>query len=176
MDQQEELRFDGDVVLVTGAGHGLGRAHALLLAERGARVRVNDLGSPTMGGQDHDPGPAQSVVDEIRALGGEAEANSDTVATRDGGAAMVAQALDTWGRLDAVINNAGIIRNRTFMNIGEYEFEPVLDVHGWGDLQVEANQMTREGRWDGMGDLIVENTVEGVFQAWGTGDEGRSRR
>ena len=79
-----ELRFDGRVALVTGAGGGLGREHAILLASRGAAVMVNDLGSPTMGGQDHDPSPAEAVVEEIQSAGGIAAANSDSVATREG--------------------------------------------------------------------------------------------
>lgn len=166
MTDPEPIRFDGEVALVTGAGHGLGRAHALLLAERGARVLVNDLGSPTMGGQDHDPGPAESVADEIRALGGEAEANSDSVATRQGGAAMVAQALDTWGRLDIVINNAGIIRNRTFMNIGEFELEPVLDVHVKGAFFVTrpAWEHMRERQY---GRVVNTSSGSGLFGSFG---------
>lgn len=165
-EEMEELRFDGEVALVTGAGHGLGRAHALLLAERGARVLVNDLGSPTMGGQDQDPGPAQAVVDEIRALGGEAEANSDTVATREGGASMVAQALETWGRLDVVINNAGIIRNRTFMNIGDYEFEPVLDVHVKGAFFV-TRPAWEHMRERGYGRVVNTSSGSGLFGSFG---------
>ena len=117
-----ELRFDGRVALVTGAGGGLGREHAILLASRGAAVMVNDLGSPTMGGQDHDPSPAEAVVEEIQSAGGIAAANSDSVATREGAESMVADTLEEFGRLDIVINNAGIIRNRTFLNINEYEF------------------------------------------------------
>ena len=87
-----ELRFDGKVALVTGAGGGLGREYALLLASRGAAVMVNDLGSPTMGGQDHDPSPAEAVVEQIRAAGGVAAANSDSVATRGGADSMVSHA------------------------------------------------------------------------------------
>ena len=88
-----ELRFDGRVALVTGAGGGLGREYALLLASRGAAVMVNDLGSPTMGGQEHDPSPAEAVVEQIRVAGGTAAANSDSVATRRGADSMVADTL-----------------------------------------------------------------------------------
>ena len=129
MTDSEQLRFDGQVALVTGAGGGLGRAHALLLAERGAAVVVNDLGSPTMGGQEHDAGPAERVAAEIRSAGGTALSNSDSVTSREGGARMVQAAIDEFGQLDIVVNNAGIIRNRTFLNIGPDELEPVLDVH-----------------------------------------------
>ncbi|HIF65769.1 MAG TPA: SDR family NAD(P)-dependent oxidoreductase, partial [Acidimicrobiia bacterium] len=82
-----------------------------------------------MGGQDHDPSPAVAVVEEITAAGGVAMANSNSVATRQGAESMVSAVLTEFGRLDILINNAGIIRNRTFLNIGEYEFEPILDVH-----------------------------------------------
>lgn len=166
MSTSTELRFDGQVALVTGAGHGLGRAHALLLAARGARVLVNDLGSPTMGGQEHDPGPADAVVREIRARGGEAASNSDTVSTREGGAAMVAQAIDTWGRLDIVINNAGIIRNRTFKNIGEYELEPVLDVHVKGAFFV-AQPAWEHMRERGYGRIVNTSSGSGLFGSFG---------
>ncbi|MEM7093319.1 MAG: SDR family NAD(P)-dependent oxidoreductase [Actinomycetota bacterium] len=165
-DTSSPLRFDGETALVTGAGHGLGRAHALLLAERGARVLVNDLGSPTMGGQDHDPDPAEAVAAEIRALGGEADANSDTVATREGGEAMVQQALDTWGRLDIVINNAGIIRNRTFLNIGEYEFEPVLDVHVKGAFFVTKPAWAHM-RERSYGRIVNTSSGSGLFGSFG---------
>jgi len=166
MASYEAIRFDGDVAVVTGAGHGLGRAHALLLAERGARVLVNDLGSPTMGGQDHDPGPAKSVVAEIRAAGGVAEANSDTVATRAGANAIVAQALETWGQVDVLVNNAGIIRNRTFMNIGEAEFEPVLDVHVKGAFFV-TRAAWEPMRTQGYGRVINTSSGSGMFGAFG---------
>ena len=160
------LRFDDEVALVTGAGNGLGRAHALLLAQRGAAVVVNDLGSPTMGGQEHDAGPARRVVDEIRAAGGTAVANSDTVATREGAEAMVAQAIDEFGRLDVLVNNAGIIRNRTFLNIGEHEFEPVLDVHVKGAFFVTrpAYEHMKER---GYGRIVNTSSGSGLFGSFG---------
>ena len=162
----DELRFDGRVALVTGAGGGLGREHALLLASRGASVVVNDLGSPTMGGQDHNPGPAATVAAEISDLGGVALANSDSVASRDGGRAMVAAALEAWGRLDIVVNNAGIIRNRTFPNIGEYELEPVLDVHVKGAFFVTqpAYDHMREV---GYGRIVNTSSGSGLFGSFG---------
>ncbi len=160
------LRFDGEVALITGAGHGLGRAHAILLAERGAAVVVNDLGSPTMGGQDRDREPAQRVVEEIRRAGGTAVANDDTVATRAGAEAMVAQAIAEYGRLDIVVNNAGIIRNRTFLNIGEDELEPVLDVHVKGAFFVtrpayEHMKARRYGR------IVNTSSGSGLFGSFG---------
>jgi NAD(P)-dependent dehydrogenase (short-subunit alcohol dehydrogenase family) len=101
-----ELRFDDRVAIVTGAGRGMGRSHALLLGSRGAKVLVNDLGADTqMTGSD--PGPASAVVAEIEAAGGVAAANTDTVATEEGGRRIVADAVDRWGRVDIVIHNAG---------------------------------------------------------------------
>jgi NAD(P)-dependent dehydrogenase (short-subunit alcohol dehydrogenase family) len=161
-----ELRFDGEVALVTGAGHGLGRAHALLLASRGAAVVVNDLGSPTMGGQDHDPGPAEAVAREIRDAGGEAVANSDTVATRNGARAMVDRALNEYGQLDIVVNNAGIIRNRTFLNIGPYELEPVLDVHVKGAFFV-THPAWEHMKARGYGRIVNTSSGSGLFGAFG---------
>ncbi|MGY9074193.1 MAG: SDR family NAD(P)-dependent oxidoreductase [Acidimicrobiales bacterium] len=165
-DSQEQLRFDGRVALVTGAGGGLGRAHALLLAERGAAVVVNDLGSPTMGGQEHDDGPAQLVVDEILAAGGTAVANSDSVATREGGAAMVEQAIEEFGGLDILINNAGIIRNRTFLNIGEFEFEPILDVHVKGAFFVTQPAYAHM-KERGYGRIVNTSSGSGLFGSFG---------
>src|SRR5690606_13226706 len=111
-----ELGFDGKVAIVTGAGGGLGRSHALELAPRGARVVVNDLGG-SVAGSGTAAGPAAQVVSEIEALGGEAVANTDSVATPEGGAAIVQSALDAFGRIDIVINNAGILRDKSFHNL-----------------------------------------------------------
>ncbi|MEL7155066.1 MAG: SDR family NAD(P)-dependent oxidoreductase [Actinomycetota bacterium] len=160
------LRFDDRVALITGAGHGLGRSHALLLAQRGASVVVNDLGSPTMGGQDHDPGPAERLAREIRDQGGTAVANSDTVATREGAERMVAQALDTYGRIDVLVNNAGIIRNRTFLNIGVDEFEPVLDVHVKGAFFV-TRPAYEQMKAQGYGRIVNTSSGSGLFGSFG---------
>jgi NAD(P)-dependent dehydrogenase (short-subunit alcohol dehydrogenase family) len=119
---------DGRVVIVTGAGRGLGRAHALAFAAAGARVVVNDVGA-TLGGDGHDPGPAEEVVREIEALGGEAGVNGDDVADWDGAGRMVQQAIDTWGRLDTLVTNAGIVRDRMLVNMSVDEWDAVMRVH-----------------------------------------------
>ena len=112
----EPLSFDGQVAIVTGAGGGLGRSHALELARRGALVVVNDLGG-AVDGTGGSATAAEQVVAEIRAAGGEAVANADSVATPEGGAAIVQCALDAFGRVDIVVNNAGILRDAAFKNV-----------------------------------------------------------
>src|ERR1700756_4399114 len=104
-----EARFDGRVAVITGAGRGLGREYALLLASKGAKVVVNDLGS-TMHGDGADTGPAETGMQEIKAAGGQAVASTDSVATPAGGKAIVAAAMDAFGRIDILINNAGNVR------------------------------------------------------------------
>jgi NAD(P)-dependent dehydrogenase (short-subunit alcohol dehydrogenase family) len=130
-----DLGFDGKVAIVTGAGGGLGRSHALELARRGARVVINDLGG-SVDGSGASVGPAAEVVKEIEALGGEAVANGDSVATPEGGAAIVAAALDAFGRVDIVINNAGILRDKAFHNTTPELLDPVIDVHLKGAFNV----------------------------------------
>jgi NAD(P)-dependent dehydrogenase (short-subunit alcohol dehydrogenase family) len=130
-----DLGFDGKVAIVTGAGGGLGRSHALELARRGARVVVNDLGG-AVDGSGGSEGPAAQVVKEIEALGGEAVANRDSVATPEGGAAIVAAALEAFGRIDIVINNAGILRDKAFHNMTPDLVDPVIDVHLKGAFNV----------------------------------------
>jgi NAD(P)-dependent dehydrogenase (short-subunit alcohol dehydrogenase family) len=119
---------EGRVVIVTGAGRGLGRAHALELARQGAQVVVNDLGAE-LDGSGSSGGPAGEVVDEIRAAGGEAVANGADVADWAQTEALVAQAIDTFGGLDAVVNNAGFLRDRMFFSTGEDEWDAVIRVH-----------------------------------------------
>lgn len=120
---------EGRVVIVTGAGNGLGRAYALGLAAEGAKVVVNDLGVGTHGEAGETKGAAERVVDEIRAAGGEAVANMDDVADWDAGKRIVSTALDAFGRLDAVVNNAGFVRDRMFVSATPEEWDAVLRVH-----------------------------------------------
>lgn len=123
-----ELRFDDRVAVITGAGRGLGRAYALLLASRGARVVVNDPGV-NLRGDDVSVGPAEEVVQEIKAAGGEAVACTDSVATSAGGNAIVQAALDNYGRVDILIHNAGNIRHAAIVDMSDEDFDAVLDVH-----------------------------------------------
>ncbi len=120
--------LEGKVAIVTGAGRGIGRGHARLLAEHGARVVVNDLGTAMEGGG-RDAEPSQAVVDEIVTAGGSAVGNGDDIATFDGARNLVAQAVDEWGRLDILVNNAGIIHDAMSFKMDEATFDSVINVH-----------------------------------------------
>jgi NAD(P)-dependent dehydrogenase (short-subunit alcohol dehydrogenase family) len=119
---------EGRVAIITGAGRGIGREHALLLAHHGAKIVVNDLGG-SMDGEGNDQGPAHDVVKEIEAMGGEAIANGDDISDWDGAERLVQSAIDTFGGLDILINNAGILRDRMLTNMTEAEWDAVIKVH-----------------------------------------------
>ncbi|MGZ4708096.1 MAG: SDR family NAD(P)-dependent oxidoreductase, partial [Acidimicrobiales bacterium] len=152
--------FDGRVAVVTGAGRGIGRAHALLLADRGASVVVNDLGG-SMDGVGEDAGPASSVADEIVAAGGAAVADSSDVATAAGGQALIDAAVERFGRIDIVVNNAGIVRWAGFPEADLDNLERHLAVHGAGSFN------TTRAAWPHLVDQgygrIVMTTSTGMF-------------
>jgi NAD(P)-dependent dehydrogenase (short-subunit alcohol dehydrogenase family) len=134
--------LDGKVAIVTGAGRGLGREEALALAAEGARVIVNDLGT-SLAGEGTDRSASDEVVAAIRAAGGEAVAGGEDVASWDGAGRTVAQAYDTWGRLDVLVNNAGVLRDRMSFNMTEEEFDLVLRVHCKGHFAMIHHACTR---------------------------------
>ncbi|MDQ2648702.1 MAG: SDR family NAD(P)-dependent oxidoreductase [Actinomycetota bacterium] len=158
------LEFDGDVIVVTGAGGGMGRHHALELARRGARVVVNDLGGHPFGGGSGDPGLAEAVVEEIRADGGEAVANTASVADVAGAASLTEQAMDEWGRLDAVVANAAILRDKPFDQMTIEDFDLVLDVNLRGVMRVfhPAYKAMQAG---GGGRLVAVTSSSGMLGA-----------
>jgi NAD(P)-dependent dehydrogenase (short-subunit alcohol dehydrogenase family) len=168
-----ELGFDGKVAIITGAGGGLGRQHALLLASRGALVVVNDLGG-ALDGSGSDKGAAQKVVDEIVALGGMAVADTNSVSTPEGGAAIVKSAVDAYGRVDIVINNAGILRDKSFHNLTPDLMNPVFDVHLKGAFHVTqpAFVLMRE---QGYGRIISTSSAAGVFGNFGQANYGAAK-
>ena len=160
-----ELRFDGRVAIVTGAGGGLGREHALLLASRGAKVVVNDLGG-AVDGTGSSASPAEKVVAEITAAGGTAVADGNTVATPEGGEAIVQTAVDAFGRVDILVNNAGILRDKTFSK---------MDIEGWDTLiavHLRAGFCVTQPAWRRMreqryGRIVNTTSASGLFGNFG---------
>ena len=169
----EALGFDGKVAIITGAGGGLGRQHALLMASRGALVVVNDLGG-SVDGTGSDKGAADKVVDEIVALGGEAVADTNSVATAEGGEAIVQTALSAFGTVDIVINNAGILRDKAFHNMDESLVDPVLDVHLKGAFNVTGPAF-RVMREKGYGRIISTSSAAGIFGNFGQANYGAAK-
>lgn len=160
------LDFEGQVVIITGAGRGVGKAHALELAKRGARIVINDLGGATDGTSGGGT-VAEEVAQEITDQGGEAIANADSVATPEGGKAIVAAALNNWGRLDAVITNAGILRDQSFAKLESDNLNAVLDVHLMGTFYVlqPAFQVMKESASGGR--LLLTTSASGLFGNFG---------
>ena len=169
----EALGFDGKVAIITGAGGGLGRQHALLMASRGALVVVNDLGG-AVDGTGSDKGAADKVVDEIKALGGEAVADTNSVATAEGGEAIVQSALDAFGTVDIVINNAGILRDKAFHNMDESLVDPVFEVHLKGAFNVTGPAF-RVMREKGYGRIISTSSAAGIFGNFGQANYGAAK-
>jgi NAD(P)-dependent dehydrogenase (short-subunit alcohol dehydrogenase family) len=168
-----DLGFDGKVAIITGAGGGLGRSHSLELAKRGALVVVNDLGG-SVDGTGGSETAAQKVVDEIKAAGGEAVANYDSVATPEGGKAIVQAALDAFDRVDIVINNAGILRDKAFHNMEPDLLEPVLDVHLKGAFYVTQPAWVHM-REQGYGRIVNTSSGAGVFGNFGQTNYGAAK-
>ena len=168
-----DLGYDGKVAIITGAGGGLGRQHALLMASRGALVVVNDLGG-AVDGSGSDKGAAQKVVDEIISLGGEAVADTNSVSTPEGGEAIVAGAVKAFGRVDIVINNAGILRDKSFHNMDPSLMNPVFDVHLKGAFHVTqpAFVLMRE---QGYGRIVSTSSAAGIFGNFGQTNYGAAK-
>jgi len=168
-----EIRFDGRVAVVTGAGGGLGRAHALLLAARGAQVVVNDLGG-TLNGSGGDDAAANRVVAEIRAAGGQAVANHDSVASPEGARRLVQQAVDEYGRLDVLINNAGILRDKSLAKMAPGDFEAVIAVHLLGSAycsQAALSQMQGQA----YGRIVMTTSAAGLYGNFGQTNYGAAK-
>ena len=167
------IRYDGKVAIVTGAGQGLGRSHALELAKRGAKVVVNDLGG-SVDGSGAGSEAAQSVVAEIEAAGGEAIANGANVAKFDEVQAMVQQTMDKWGRVDILVNNAGILRDKSFAKGSLDDFQLVVDVHLMGTVNCT------KACWDIMreqeyGRIVVTTSSSGLYGNFGQTNYGAAK-
>jgi NAD(P)-dependent dehydrogenase (short-subunit alcohol dehydrogenase family) len=160
-----QVSFENRTVIVTGAGNGLGKAYALELGSRGARVVVNDLGGAVDGSGSGNT-PADEVVNEIIANGGEAVANYDSVATKEGGASIVQTAIDNFGTVDAVVNNAGILRDKSFAKMEEEDLNAIIDVHLKGTFfvcQPAFIQMKEQG----YGRFVNVSSPSGLFGNFG---------
>jgi NAD(P)-dependent dehydrogenase (short-subunit alcohol dehydrogenase family) len=156
-----QRRFDDRVVVITGSGRGLGRAYAELLASKGAKLVINDNGS-AMVGDGSDAGPAQEVVDAIRGAGGEAVACTDSVATEAGGKAIIEAALDSFGRIDVLIHNAGNVRYGLLDEISHEDFKSVIDVHLMGAFHVVRPAFPRM-KAAGYGRVVLTGSIGGLY-------------
>ncbi len=160
-----EKMMEGKVVIVTGAGGGIGRDIALQMAENGARVVVNDIGA-SLTGEGEDVGPAQKVVDEIKAAGGDAVANTDSVAEAPNARKIVETALDHFGRIDGVVNNAGILRDRFFHKMSEPEWDAVVKVHLYGSYYV-SRAAAPHFKDQGSGAFVHMTSTSGLIGNYG---------
>lgn len=168
-----DLHFADRVAIITGAGGGLGREHALLLGARGARVVVNDTGV-AVDGNGASSGASELVVAEIRAAGGEAIADSHSVNTPEGGEAIVQAALNAWGRVDIVVNNAGILRDASFAKLSPMDLDAVLDVHLKGAFFV-TQPAWRAMREAGYGRIVLTSSAAGLFGNFGQASYGAAK-
>ena len=167
------IRFDGRVAIVTGAGNGLGRAHALALAARGAKVVVNDLGA-SLNGESGQGEQAHRLVAEIRRSGGEAIADGADVSKRDQVDAMVERAMAEWGRVDILVNNAGILRDKTFAKITPADFAAVLAVHLQGTINCTQAvwPIMRERQY---GRIVMTSSASGIYGNFGQSNYGAAK-
>jgi NAD(P)-dependent dehydrogenase (short-subunit alcohol dehydrogenase family) len=168
-----DLGYDGKVAIITGAGGGLGREHALLLASRGAQVVINDLGG-SVSGEGGDAGPAHTTAKEIEDLGGIAVPDNNSVATPEGGEAIVQTAIDNFGRVDIVINNAGILRDKTFHNMTPEFLDPVIDVHLRGAFFVTKPAWIKM-REQGYGRIVNTSSNSGILGNFGQSNYGAAK-
>ena len=168
-----DIRFDGKVAIVTGAGGGLGRQHALELARRGAKVVVNDLGG-SVDGSGGSSDAAKKVVEEIKALGGEAIGNGSSVTDDAGVALMVKQAMDAWGRVDILIANAGVLRDKSFAKMEISDFEFVVDVHLMGSVK-PAKAVWEIMREQNYGRIVVTTSSTGLYGNFGQTNYGAAK-
>lgn len=168
-----DIRFDGKVAIVTGAGGGLGEQHALELARRGAKVVVNDLGG-SMDGSGGSSAAADRVVAEIKAAGGEAIANGSSVTDDAGVANMIKQTMDQWGRIDIIIANAGILRDKSFSKMEIKDFEAVLQVHVMGTVKPvkAAWEIMKEQNY---GRIVVTTSSTGLYGNFGQANYGAAK-
>jgi len=168
-----EIEFNGRVAIVTGAGGGLGRTHALALARRGVKVLVNDLGG-AVDGTGGSASAAQKVVEEIKALGGEAIANGANVTDREQVQDMVSQAIDAFGKVDILVNNAGILRDKSFAKMELDDFQTVMDVHLMGSVNCT------KAVWDHMreqeyGRIVMTSSSSGLYGNFGQSNYGAAK-
>ncbi|HEY8571809.1 SDR family NAD(P)-dependent oxidoreductase [Phenylobacterium sp.] len=168
-----DIRFDGKVAIVTGAGGGLGRAHALELARRGAKVVVNDLGG-SVDGSGGGSEAANKVVEEIKAAGGEAIANGSSVTDDVGVQRMVTDAMDAWGRIDILVANAGILRDKTFAKMEIGDFQVVVDVHLFGTVK-PAKAVWEIMRNQNYGRIVVTTSSSGLYGNFGQSNYGAAK-